>query len=352
MATILQGPPRVVKEKEEVPLPIPRPFPPFGFVEIPDPKIPDAKQLVGTGWIPDVPDLRDYTDKHPEILKFTENMGIPKALKKMKGAPALPTSVDLRPWCSPVENQMMLGSCTANAAVGIVEYFENRAFGKHLDGSRLFVYKTTRDLLGLVGDTGAYLRTTMAALALFGVPPETYWPYTDAQQPGITNERTFDLEPTTFVYEMADNFESINYFCHDPFGTPVPPADVLNSVKTYLAYNIPTMFGFWVFPSYTQGDVKGAFPFPAPGEKAFAGHAVVAVGYNDSMKITNLASKKSTTGALLLRNSWGTAWGDHGYGWLPYDYVLHQLAEDFWSLISMKWIDLEKFQIKTLTAQP
>lgn len=345
MASILQGPPRIVKEKEEMAVPVTQPFPLFGFVEIPDPKIPDAMQIVGTGWLPDVPDLRDYTDEHPEILKFVENLGIPKA-KKMKGP--LAAAVDLRQWCSPVENQLVLGSCTANAAVGIVEYFERRAFGKHIDGSRLFVYKTTRDLLGLVGDTGAYLRTTMAALALFGVPPETYWPYTDRQQPSISNERTFDEEPTAFVYEMADNFESINYFCHDPFGAPIPPANVLSSVKTYLSFGIPTMFGFWVFPSYNQGDVKGAFPYPAPGERAFGGHAIVAVGYDDNLKITNLASKKSTTGALLIRNSWGKAWGNAGYGWLPYDYVLSQFAQDFWSLLSMKWIDLDKFQIKTL----
>jgi len=346
MATTVHEIPRVAKEKRlELAVPHLKSFPRFGFVEIPDPVVPNATQFMGTGWMPDIPDLRDYTDEHPEILKFVENLGIPKA-KKMKAG--LASAVDLRKWCSPVENQLTLGACTANAAVGMVEYFENRAFGKYIDGSRLFVYKTTRDLLGVVGDTGAYLRTTMAALATFGVPPETYWPYTDRQQPGIDNQKTFDEEPTAFIYEMADDFESINYFCHDPFGTPVAPASILNSVKTYLSYNIPAMFGFWVFPSYAHGDVKGSFPFPAPGEQAFAGHAIVAVGYDDNLKITNLVSKKTTTGALMIRNSWGAAWGDAGYGWLPYDYVLSQYAQDFWSLLSMRWIDLEKFQIKTL----
>lgn len=71
---------------------------------------------------------------------------------------------------------MQIGSCTANAGVGLVEYFERRAFGKHLDASRLFLYKVTRNLLHLTEDTGAYLRTTMAAMALFGVPPKNTGP--------------------------------------------------------------------------------------------------------------------------------------------------------------------------------
>ena len=60
--------------------------------------------------------------------------------------------------CSPIEDQKTIGSCTAHAAVGIVEYFQRRAFGTHLDGSRLFVYKMTRNLMGVTGDTGAWLR--------------------------------------------------------------------------------------------------------------------------------------------------------------------------------------------------
>ncbi|HUH64353.1 MAG TPA: C1 family peptidase [Terracidiphilus sp.] len=312
---------------------------PFGYVGIPE-----VGLIVGTGWLPDRPDLRDYTDEHPVVLKMIEPLGIVKAKKAMK---ALPPAVDLRQWCSPVENQGSLGACTANAAVGVVEYYENRGFGKYIDGSRLFVYKTTRNLLGWAGDTGAFLRTTMGALAMFGVPPEPYWAYTDKQEPGINNDRYFDTEPTPFVYEMAQDFQSVSYFCHDPWQVTVPPANVLASVKTYLAYGIPAMFGFWGFPSSQNADVRGAFAFPAPGEQAVWGHAVVAVGYDDNIKITNLVSKHVTTGALLLRNSWGPAWGVNGYGYLPYDYVLAEYAQDFWSLLGMRWIDLERNQIKT-----
>jgi len=336
MAAVVH-PPLVVPETEARVSPAIRPF---GHVEIPE-----THQIVGTGWLPDAPDLRDYTDEHPEIMKIVENLGITKA-KKMKTA--LPVQVDLRQWCSPVENQGNLGSCTANAAVGIVEYYEKRAFGKYFDGSRLFIYKAARNLLGWVGDTGANLRTTMAALALFGVPLETYWSYTDRTEPGVNNERYFDTEPTAFVYEMGADFESLNYFCHDPWKTPVMPVNVLASVKTYLAYGIPSMFGFWGFPSCMNADVRGAFAYPGPNEQAIWGHAVVAVGYDDNLKITNLTTKKTTTGALMIRNSWGTGWGNAGYGWLPYDYVLAQFAQDFWSLLGMRWVDVVNFQIKTV----
>lgn len=67
-----------------------------------------------------------------------------------------------------------MGSCTANAGVRMIEFYENKAYGVWLDTSRLFIYKATRNLLRWMGDTGAYLHTTMGAMALFGVPPEKY----------------------------------------------------------------------------------------------------------------------------------------------------------------------------------
>ncbi len=299
-------------------------------------ELPETNEWVGTGWLPPMPDLRDYSAEHPEIVKIARKLGLPAVAKKP--VPALPAKVDLRQWCSPIENQGGLGSCSAHAGMGVVEYFERRAFGKHIDGSRLFLYKTTRDLMGVTGDTGAWLRNVMGALTLCGVPAEKYWPYTDKTP-------DFDKEPTAFVYAVADNFEAVQYFCHDPQGQNVPPASVLASVKAYIAAGVPSMFGFYGFPSFNSTSVKGGIPYPGPGEQAQWGHAISAVGYDDGIKIKNTQSNKETTGALLIRNSWGTGWGDNGYGWLPYDYVLNRLALDFWSLISMKWVDSAKFGI-------
>jgi C1A family cysteine protease len=132
----------------------------------------EEKKTYSFGWLPDYPDFRDYTEKSENIKPMLEKTSV------LGGSPRSNPSVDLRMWFSPVEDQKSLGSCTANAAVGIMEYYQRRAFRKHIDASRLFLYKATRDLMHLTGDTGAYLRTTMKALVLFGAPPEEYWPYT------------------------------------------------------------------------------------------------------------------------------------------------------------------------------
>jgi C1A family cysteine protease len=155
----------------------------------------------------------------------------------------------------------------------------------------------------------------------------------------------FDKEPPSFAYAVANNYEAVRYFCHDPLGANVPANTVLESVKNYLAAGVPSMFGFYGFPSFESSDVPGGIPYPCPGEQAEWGHAIVAVGYDDRKKITNTQCSKATTGALLIRNSWGTAWGDQGYGWLPYEYVLNNLALDFWSLLSMDWVDTGQFGI-------
>ncbi len=307
-------------------------------------------QIPGMGWLPDLPDHRDYTIDHKEIPDRLKLLGEDRSVKQLltgikvlkPPASALTASADLRAWFSPIEDQKSLGSCTANAGVGIVEYFERRSFGKHIDASRLFLYKVSRKLLGLVGDTGAYIRTTMGALALFGVPPEKYWPYTDRKQPDPSDERTFDEEPTAFLYAYADNYKTISYYRLDPGGTP--PPTLLTNVKNFISAGLPPMFGFTVFSSIYQASTTGKIPFPTAAETVLGGHAIVACGFDDAMTIKNTnPGGIQTVGALLIRNSWGTGWGDGGYGWLPYEYVLRGLAVDWWSLVKSAWIDSGQF---------
>ncbi len=295
------------------------------------------------GWLPDYPDFRDFTSRQDNIPPRLLALGQTKSIRAMlrqagvsrRMGSDLPDSADLRQWCSPVEDQGKIGSCTAHAAVSIVEYFERRAFGNHLDASRLFVYKATRNLLHYTGDTGAFLRSAMAALALFGVPPEEYWPY---------NTTDFDKEPPGFCYALARNYQAISYYRLD---TPGMAKDaLLAAIKKNLAAGLPAMFGFTVYASYTQSAQTGKIPFPAKNEKTVGGHAIAAVGYDDSITIRNTAGgSPETKGALLIRNSWGTGWGMNGYGWLPYEYVMNGLAVDWWTLLKCEWIDTGVFKL-------
>jgi C1A family cysteine protease len=277
--------------------------------------------LYSLGWERDLPDFRDLNDQSKDVEEiFNKSLKL-KAVRK-----SLPSTVDLRKDCSPIENQGEIGSCTANAGVGMMEYYQKHAFKRHLDGSRLFLYKVTRNLLGWTGDDGAYLRTTMKAMALFGICPEEHWPY---------KVDKYNDEPTAFCYSLAQSYQALKYYRIDPSGRKA--ADVLNAVKEKCAAKLPSIFGFSVYSSIPMGEGEPDIPYPTAHEKLDGGHAVMVVGYDDKRKIGKC------TGALLIRNSWGKGWGDKGYGWLPYQYVLDGLAVDFWSLVKAEFVDTALF---------
>jgi len=271
------------------------------------------------GWQRDVPDFRDYSPDHENIAELLHKS---KAMKPPTAG--IPAKCDLSKWCSPIEDQDSIGSCTAHAGVGLIEYYEKRAFGKHLDASRLFLYKVTRNLLHWTGDTGAWLRTTMKAMVLFGVPPEEFWPY---------NISRYEEEPSAFCYAFAQNYQSIRYYRLD---TPNLKTDkLLSRIQGFLAAGYPLMFGFTV---YNFGDDKGEIEFPSPNDSTQGGHAVLAVGYDNNRKVGK------EKGAIKIRNSWGNDWGAGGYGWLPYRYIEEGLAVDFWSLFKKEYVDTKQFE--------
>ena len=302
-----------------------------------------ANQIKYFGWLPDYPDFRDYTVKNTNISLKSSRSGVKDSINQMalkmglvnKEEAKLSAAVDLRKWCSPVENQDQLNSCTANAAAGLIEYFEKKAFGSFINSSRLFLYKTTRNLLQKKGDYGAYIRTTMMAMVLFGIVPEKYWKY-DIEK--------FDEEPDPFCYSYAQNYQTAQYFRLDPSG--IKKEELLKQIKINLAAAVPSMFGFTVYSSIIDADKNsGKIPFPSEGDKVEGGHAVVAVGYDDEISIINTADNTETKGAVLIRNSWSADWGDDGYGWLPYEYVLNGLAVDWWTILENEWIDTGNFKL-------
>jgi C1A family cysteine protease len=287
------------------------------------------------GWVPDLPDFRDFfpgheniTQGHEQVSKFFEKKGL---LSDSSNSSKVIISDDA---FSPIEDQGQLGSCTANAAVGLMEYYQKKTQGKFIDMSRLFLYKATRNLLGWTGDTGAYLRTTMGAMVIFGSPPESYWPY---------KIQEFDKEPPAFMYSFAKEFQSVRYFRLDPQG--VTEEELLKRIKMFLERKMPSMFGFTVYNSISQASSNGEIPFPCDQDRREGGHAIVATGFDDNKEIVNKTCGKKTKGAIRIRNSWGQSWGDNGYGWIPYDYILNGLAMDWWSLLRNEWINLPVFEL-------
>ena len=282
----------------------------------------------GLGCLRELPDLRDWhIDDHPVAKRLF--LTRPVFGQTLKGWKAKPGSVDLRRWCSPVEDQMSLGSCTAQAAAGMVEFLERRALGRHIDASRRFIYKVTRKLLGWDGDTGAYIRSTMKALTVFGAPPEAAWPYSVSR---------FDEEPSAYAYAYGQSFQALRYFRLDRDGQDKKA--LVQLMRAVLASSIPLTLGFLV---YSFGNRQGEFPMPEKGAEPQGGHAVMLCGYDDDRKITSGDGSMTDVGAFLVRNSWGTSWGDGGYGWLPYRYILNGLAWDIWALFKAEYLDESEF---------
>ena len=242
------------------------------------------------GWIPDLPDHRDilYAAPH-ETLQ------------------ALPPRVDLRPQCPPIVDQGQLGSCTANALAGAVEFTEMKE-GRHpaFPPSRLFIYYNERVIEGTVdSDSGAQIRDGIKSVVRQGVCPEAEWPYDISR---------FTDRPPAECYKTALAHQVVRY---------QRIVQHLNQMKGCLAAGYPFVFGFTVYESFESPRVaqSGHASLPQPGEAVVGGHAVVAVGYDEVRQW------------FICRNSWGTGWGLQGYFTLPYAYLTQsQLSSDFWTI--------------------
>lgn len=248
---------------------------------------------------------------------------------------SLPESVDLRAWCSPVTNQGKINACTAHAAAALVEFIETRARGKAICASPLFLYKVTRNLMGQTGDTGANTRSAMKALSAIGIPPEQYYPYDEAK---------FDEEPPAFCYSLAARYRSVEYRRLDPKDRP--KEEVLKVVKTLLSQQRPVMFGVMAYlGTWPQFATSDRLPLPNKDDaRPFGAHNVAVVGYDDRITTQNASDPSiRTTGAFLIKNSYGAEWGNNGYGWIPYDYLLQRKTIDWWTIGKLDWLDIDQF---------
>ncbi|CAN5258813.1 hypothetical protein BH10PSE4_BH10PSE4_03370 [soil metagenome] len=297
------------------------------------------------GLSPDPQDSRDVDMlQNPQIRQLAQKSGgllhqlgvqggVARPLTAM-AAVAPPAAISLRAQCGPVEDQGSLNACTAHAAVALMNLVEATLNKRAFVGSRMFLYKVSRSLLHMTGDSGAYLRTAAGALALFGLPPEAYWAY----DPSL-----LDVEPTGFCYQLGQQYRASSYFRIDSTG--ISPQAVITRIKGLLQQGLPAMIGYTVyFGAEFQAHASGGIPLPLATDLKVGGHALMICGYDDAKVITNSSTGGATsTGAFEIQNSRGVGWGEQGFGWLPYDYVLNGLATDVWSVINMNWVDLQPF---------
>lgn len=221
----------------------------------------------------------------------------------------LPRRFSLRNDFPPIYNQGHLGSCTANAIAGAIQYDneKQKLFSKDAkDPSRLFIYYNERVTMGTVDDdSGSSLRNGMNTVCKNGFCSEEEWPYDIAE---------YTVKPKEECYEEGAKHAGMVY---------KRVKQTLNDIKHCLAMaNLPIVFGCAVYESMESEEVAktGMIPLPKKDEKLLGGHAMVIVAYDQNKK------------QFCVRNSWGNT-GDNGYYYMSYDYILNpKLTFDLWTI--------------------
>ncbi|CAJ1337231.1 unnamed protein product [Effrenium voratum] len=223
-----------------------------------------------------------------------------------------PEKVDLRPYMTTVEDQSQTNSCCANAVAGAYEYINKRhamqTGEKTEDVSRLFIYFVGRkkdqqmfreDTAIAPKDEGMSLGGAISALQLKGACMESNWPFALDR----VNEK-----PSDSCFS-----EAMRYKISESRKVPVD----LETMRKCLAEGHPIVFGLKLTAQFFKPLRGGGIVTPDPGDPQSSKHglhAMLIVGYNNRQKV------------FIVRNSWGTSWGDRGYGYVPYDYICN---EDF-----------------------
>lgn len=237
-------------------------------------------------WKRDLPDKRDWLyEVHHER------------------AQNIPATSDNRAGCPAIVDQGQIGSCTANALTGNLEFL----LDKNTPLSRMFVYWNERVAEGdPYQDGGAEIRDGIKSLLTLGACSELIWPY---------QQNILYQTPPQSAYQEALNKKLAAAYRLD---NTVP-----ESLKACLANGFPFVLGFTVYQSFESDLVAQTGMMPMPNfqsEQQLGGHAVMAVGHDDNQQ------------RYLIRNSWGTGWGQAGYFWMPYDYMHDaQLVSDCWT---------------------
>jgi hypothetical protein len=198
-------------------------------------------------------------------------------------------------------DQLSEGACAGNSTAESVEVLNNIAGYKAIPLSRQFIYNMARQETGdLANDNGTYIRICFDVLSRFGVCDEYIFPYDPA---------SVHLSPTLMAMRQALGHKiSAAYRIND-----VGQAR-LDAVITALRANHPVVFGTQVSNDYSN--VSDATPQKPPTSNIEGGHAQVIMGF--------------IGGNFLIKNSWGTGWGDGGYAYFDPSYITWDQTQDLW----------------------
>ncbi len=228
----------------------------------------------------------------------------PKDERDFKFAHALaavpiPNAMTNRKFMSPPKNQLSIGACVGEGSTSAFEYTE-RQWGTDMSfiGSELFCYYNART--DKAHDTGGYVRDSIKAMARLGVAREDLWPFVP---------RSFATRPPAAAYTDASTRTITQY----------QRLSGLDDVLQALAQHHVVIGGFDAYQG-VFGAKGGVVPQPGFLERSVGGHCVCFCGYNKRL------------GIVEFKNSWGSRWGDGGYGYLPFWYFQHGHVDDLWSL--------------------
>ena len=252
---------------------------------------------VYNGWKPELPDFNDLMYSEHLLFKDRGLCGVTQY-----------KDVDLRPNSPACWNQLSINSCVAHGCSYLFAYAGILEKTDSWTPSRLFVYYNARLLENNENsDGGAYIRDGIKCLAKYGVCPETDWAYNVAE---------VNVKPPTKAYQDAIKHKALTYYSVNNTS--------LDEIMSNLSAGFPITLGLSIYESFESDKVAktGIIPMPSKTDKLLGGHCIAIAGA--------IMAKRQ----FILRNSWGsTGWGDKGYGYIPFDYVLNpKLATDCWTI--------------------
>ena len=206
------------------------------------------------------------------------------------------------PEVTAISNQEVLPSCVSNAVCDAFECVD----GTKIDLSRLFVYWNSRFDPKQV--TGTDIRDALDAIRVWGVPPETLWPYAPAK---------VNVRPSDDVWPVAAQHKRMTYYRVQTQQEMVASIDA----------GWPVVFGIQLDAEFLTRNPAADYVFR--GEVlADARHAMLIVGYRFVGNALH----------FRVRNSWGTDWGDAGYCWFDSAYMMRDY-HDGWAITNFTMVE-------------